>query len=97
LVEDEAKGPIGVLYGLDVVEGSRRRGLGSFLVKEVLDLLRKAKVRLVWIQASSGLGTPEEVLIAFYEGLGFKLCCRTEDAANDPALSLELRKEKPKN
>lgn len=93
IVSDEKRGPIAVLYGLEVAEPLRRRGIGSMLVKETMDFFRERKVRRVYVQASEELGVMEEALMAFYERLGFEFCCRTGDAADDPVLFHDIVRE----
>lgn len=95
IISEEKRGPIGVIYGLEVDEGYRRRGIGSDIVQEMMDLFAENKVRRVYVQASPEMGpVPEEVLMAFYTGLGFEYCCRTGDAADDPVFMQDARKRK---
>lgn len=77
---------VGVIYGLEVDVDYRRMGIASDLVKDSINLLAKRKVKSIFIQASSELGTDEDVLVDFYKKFGFQVVGRSGDSADDPIL-----------
>lgn len=81
---------VGVLYGVEVDEHHRGKGVGSKIVEEMISWLRKSRVGRVYVQASPDLGTSEKKLSSFYKHLGFTFCCRTEDAEQDQVFYRDL-------
>src|SRR5215813_7561728 len=60
----------------------RQQGVGRLLVNEILEWVRKRKVRVLRLMVTSN----NDPAIRFYERLGFSKTGRTEPYPNDPAL-----------
>lgn len=71
---------VGYVSAVEVMPGRRRRGVGSLLVRALMETLADLGARYAFLHAATSAGTSEGALAAFYDGLGFEeeACCEED-------------------